>query len=176
MSIQDSIAVLNQMETEGVIGRYAIGGAVGALFYLEPSDTVDIDVFVTFREESDKLVSLSPLYDWLRAHGFTEHRREGVVIGDWPVQFLPASDALDEDALACSVSTEVEGIPTRVMTPEHLVALALRTGRNKDYLRILAFRESGQLDEARLNELLARFGLTKKWSRFQDTFNGPLSL
>ena len=36
MKIQDVIVMLNQMEHDGVIKRYAIGGAVGATFYLEP--------------------------------------------------------------------------------------------------------------------------------------------
>jgi hypothetical protein len=39
-----TLAVINQMQAVGVIGRYAIGGAVGATFYLEPSATLDIDV------------------------------------------------------------------------------------------------------------------------------------
>jgi len=32
-------ALLNQMEADGVIGQYAIGGAVGAIFWLEPFAT-----------------------------------------------------------------------------------------------------------------------------------------
>ena len=35
------------MEADGVIGRYAIGGAIGAVFWLEPFTTRDVDVFVT---------------------------------------------------------------------------------------------------------------------------------
>ena len=35
------------MRTDGVIGKYAIGGAVGATFYLEPSATLDIDEVLT---------------------------------------------------------------------------------------------------------------------------------
>jgi len=170
MSIKDTLVVLNRMEAEGVIGRYAIGGAVGALFYLEPSDTADVDVFVAFREEVGGLISLAPLYAWLREQGFAEHRKEGVVIGDWPVQFLPVADELDVEALACAVDTEVEGVPTRVMTAEHLVALALRTGRGKDFLRILAFLDSGKLDQDRLAALLGRAGLLEKWRHFRDKF------
>lgn len=168
--MKDTLAVLNRMESEGIIGRYAIGGAVGALFYLEPSDTADVDVFVTFREEAGGLVSLAPLYAWLRDQGFAEHRQEGVLIGDWPVQFLPVVDALDAEALAAAVTTEVEGVPARVMTAEHLVALALRTGRGKDYLRILAFLESGKLDQDRLVAVLARAGLVEKWRIFTDKY------
>ena len=41
-------AVINQMEAEGVIGRYAIGGAIGSIFWLEPITTKDVDVFVDY--------------------------------------------------------------------------------------------------------------------------------
>jgi hypothetical protein len=34
-----------------VIERYAIGGAVGATFYLEPAATLDVDVFVESHTE-----------------------------------------------------------------------------------------------------------------------------
>jgi len=44
-----TLEVINRMRTDGVIGKYAIGGAVGATFYLEPSATLDIDVFVSFQ-------------------------------------------------------------------------------------------------------------------------------
>lgn len=39
--------MINRMQADGVIGRYAIGGAVGATFYLEPSATADVGIFVT---------------------------------------------------------------------------------------------------------------------------------
>jgi predicted nucleotidyltransferase len=165
--MKDTLHVLNRMEAEGVIGRYAIGGAVGALFYLEPSDTADVDVFVSFGGDQETLISLAPIYDWLHAQGFTEHRKEGIVIGDWPVQFLPLVDALDEEALAEAIDTEVDGVPTRVMTAEHLVALALRTGRGKDYLRILAFLDSEILNEEKLDTVLELAGLVDKWQKFK---------
>jgi len=41
-----TLEVINRMQVEGVIGEYAIGGAVGATFYLEPFATLDIDIFV----------------------------------------------------------------------------------------------------------------------------------
>ncbi len=39
MQIQEVITTINQMQTDGIIQRYAIGGAVGATFYLEPVAT-----------------------------------------------------------------------------------------------------------------------------------------
>ena len=35
MDIKAAIAVINQMQADGVVERYAIGGAVGATFYLQ---------------------------------------------------------------------------------------------------------------------------------------------
>lgn len=170
-TVKETLAVINRLEADGIIGRWAIGGAVGALFYLEPADTVDIDVFVSFRDTHPSgLVSLAPIYAHLAELGFTETRNEGIVIGAWPVQFLPADDPLGAEALADAIETTVEQIPMRVMTAEHLVALALRTGRGKDHLRILAFLERDILDANRLQDILSRHGLAGPWLEFKAKF------
>jgi hypothetical protein len=44
VNIREAIATINQMQADGVVERYAIGGAVGATFYLEPIATLDVDV------------------------------------------------------------------------------------------------------------------------------------
>lgn len=68
MSIIAVVRVINQMKEDGIVTRYAIGGAVGATFYLEPVATLDVDIFVTFREEPGAiLVSPQPLFDYLMA-------------------------------------------------------------------------------------------------------------
>jgi len=46
LSISQVITLINQMEADGVVERYALGGAVGATFYLEPVATLDVDIFV----------------------------------------------------------------------------------------------------------------------------------
>ena len=48
--------MLNQMERDGVIKRYAIGGAVGATFYLEPISTLDVDVFIAFKPQQESII------------------------------------------------------------------------------------------------------------------------
>ena len=77
-------ALLNQMETDGVIGPYAIGGAVGAIFWLEPFATKDLDVFVSLPTEAGSLLlSLGPIYSYLLGLGhqvrgqFINNRRLG---------------------------------------------------------------------------------------------------
>ena len=170
--MKETLQVINRMRADGVIGLYAIGGAVGATFYLEPAATLDIDVFVSFRGmEKSHLISLSPLYDYLRDRGH-EVRGEYIVIGGWPVQFLPPEDALVEEALEEAVETEIENVPTRVMTAEHLAAIALRLGRGKDLARVLQFLESGSLDPIKFQDILTRHSLLEKWSRFTEKFLG----
>lgn len=170
--MKETLATIQKMHEEGVIAAYAIGGAVGAAFYLEPAATVDVDVFVAFETSADSmLISLAPITSYLQARGCMLEG-EHVVIGNWPVQFLPTSDALSDEAVAEAVAVEVEGIPTRVMTAEHLVALALQLGRGKDQARILQFIEAAAVDMKRLGEILARHGLTEKWMEFERRFPG----
>src|SRR5208282_432566 len=70
MNIQEVIKTLNQMQADGVVLQYAIGGAVGATFYLEPAATLDVDVFIALTPEAGKsLVSLQPILDYLKARG-----------------------------------------------------------------------------------------------------------
>ena len=94
-----TLQVLNELERSGVLGRYAIAGAMGATFYVEPLLTFDLDVFVILPQGAGGLLSLAPLYDALRAKGYTEDW-ECVLIEGVPVQFLPAHNALLEEALA----------------------------------------------------------------------------
>ena len=167
--MKGTLEILNQMQSDGIIGLYAIGGAVGATFYLEPAATLDIDVFVSLSNTPGALLSLAPIYDYLAARG-CRMEREYIVVGDWPVQFLPPSDALDEEALAEAIETDVDGIRVCVMTAEHLAAIALRTGRAKDKIRVEQFVESGVLDPQRLQSILSRHGLLTKWENFMRQY------
>ena len=166
-----TLQVINEMEAAGVIGRYAIGGAVGATFYLEPAATLDIDIFVSLQPPAgSRLISLQPIYDYLVTGRKYSQHGEYIVIEGWQVQFLPPGDALGEEAIAQAVETDVDGIRTRVMTAEHLAALALQLGRSKDYARILQFIEDGVLDVGRLDRVLSRHHLLAKWEQFGDRF------
>lgn len=170
MQIQEVIKVINQMQADGVIERYAIGGAVGATFYLEPVATLDVDIFITFKAEAGSvIISPQPVFDYLKVRGCTM-QGEYIVIAGWPVQFLPPTGPLGEEALREAVSRDVEGTPTRIFTAEHLAAIALQTGRAKDKARLLQFIEAGALDAARFQTIVIRHGLTESWQRFQRQF------
>jgi len=152
MSIREVIQTINQMQAEGVIERYAIGGAVGAAFYLEPVSTLDVDVFVTFAQHPGSLlISPQDIFDYLKARGCA-FQGEYVVIAGWPVQFLPPTSPLVEEALHDAAERAVEGMPARVFSAEHLAAIALQTGRAKDKARLVQFVEEGALNAGRFQE------------------------
>jgi hypothetical protein len=158
------------MQADGVIGKYAIGGAVGATLYLEPAATVDLDIFVMLPTDSGRvLLSLTPIYEYLKSHG-GKVQDEYIEIGGWPVQFLPPGSDLESEAIEQAVSTDVEGVSTRVMSSEHLVAIALRVGRSKDHTRILQFVEQGAINQPKLQEILERHSLLSKWERFRSRY------
>jgi hypothetical protein len=170
MDIKEVITVINQMQADGVVERYAVGGAVGATFYLEPVATLDVDIFVTFESAPGSLI-VSPrrIYDYLTARDGTIER-EYIVIAGWPVQFLPPTGPLVAEALKESAIKDVDGTPARVLTAEHLAAIALQTGRAKDKARLLQFVEAGVLDDARFQAILARHGLVAAWQKFERQF------
>src|SRR5262249_9599826 len=147
-SVKATLEVINQMQADGVIGKYAIGGAVGATFYLEPAATVDLDVFATL-PTSGGLLTMTPIYAYLKARGGVE-QDEYIVLDGWPVQFLPPANELEQEAVEKSVATTVEGVGTWIMTAEHLIAIALRTGRAKDHNRVLQFVEQNAVDQKKL--------------------------
>ena len=168
--MKETLQTINGMQADGVIGKYAIGGAVGATLYLEPAATLDIDIFLLFPEVAQgALVSLSPIYEYLSSRGW-KVEGEHIVVGGWPVQFLTAADGLEKEAIERATPTEVEGVRTWVMTAEHLAAIALKAGRLKDQNRILQFLEQSELDRASLAQIIETHGLTEKWERFKKRY------
>lgn len=170
MGIRDAIEMINQMQRDDVIDRYAIGGAVGATFYLEPVATLDVDVFVEFHiAPGSQIASPAPIFKYLRDRGCTMEG-EHILIAGWPVQFLPAGNALLQEALAAAVEKGVDGTPARVFTAEYIAAIALQTGRAKDKARLLQFIEAGALDLKQFQEILAHHGLSGQWQKFERQF------
>ncbi len=172
MKIEGVLQTMNAMQADGIIDRYAIGGAVGATFYLEPISTLDVDVFVELHADpGSHLITLDPILDYLRARGCTMEG-EYIVISGWPVQFLPPSNPLVEEALRDAVEIDVAGTPARVFAAEHLAAIALQTGRAKDKARLLHFSEAGVLGDTTFQAILARHDLADRWQEFQRQFLG----
>jgi len=116
------------MQRDGVIDKYAIGGAVERTFYLEPAATPRRRYFCnTATAATSSLLPLTPIYQYLTARG-SKVDGPHIVIGSWPVQFLPLVTTWRAKLWRRQFSAEVDGVRTWIMTAEHLAAIALHTG------------------------------------------------
>lgn len=133
------------MKTDGVVVDYAIRGAMAIVFWTEPVLTYDLDVFVHLPGASGVLVSLDSIDRWAEERGFPADS-EHLLVHGVPVQFIPAHNALADEAIR----------------PEHLIALYLepsaRTAKRLE--RVAALLEGSQIDRRRLDGILHRYNLT----------------
>jgi hypothetical protein len=163
-----TFAVLNQMVKDGAIENYAVGGAIGAMFYVESFSTADLDVFVPAPQ--DRLIIELPGLDYLKDRGYSTFEKEGIVVEEWPVQFLPATTALEREAYLNAQILNVDDVPARVALPEHLVAIMLNVGRPKDNARIEMFLSQDAVNLPALEDVINRHGLSEKWSNYKKDF------
>jgi len=159
--------VLERLVAEGALMHYAIGGATAAGFHGDPLATRDIDVFVFLEPPSGSLlVTLESLFSRLREWGFNEFEEEGLLIEDFPVQFLTAAPGLETEAVERALVVEWDGHRLRVMRPEYLAAIALTVGRPKDRARLVYLVELPIFDRPSFENLLERFQLTDRWQKW----------
>jgi hypothetical protein len=163
--MEKTLQHLNALEASSVVSRYALGGALAAMFYAEAVVTEDLDAFVLLANPAAGLVTLTPIYDFLTARGGTE-RREHLLIEGVLVQIIPAYDDLTEEAVREAVDQIVGKTSTRVMRVEHLIAIALRTGRAKDHARIGLLLDEAVVDTGRLTDIVQRHNLSARWNQF----------
>ena len=167
------IQVLNRMQADGVIRNFAIGGGIATIYYLEPYQTDDVDVFflpVFFGEGG--LVSLAPIYSYLEKLGYySVEEGIGVQIEDWPVQFVPVSESVQEEAVLKARKVTHGNTPTLVFTAEHLAAELLRSGRPKDHSRVIDLIRSNQVDMGTFRDIVRRHDLNDKWNEFVSRYD-----
>lgn len=167
------IQVINRMEADGVIDNYAIGGGIAAIYYLEPYHTDDLDVFIRVSAVAvgrAGLISLESIYNYLKDRGYVAVK-EGVLIEDWLVQFIPTFHTLQEGALNNARKVTYGETETRIFSPEYLAAELLRSGRPKDQLRVMALIEAEKLDTDLFRDIINSHGLTEKWITFAKRFD-----
>ena len=165
------IQVLNRMQADGVIEKYAIGGGIAAIRYLEPYLTDDIDVFLSPVVVSETgLISFGRIYSYLQELGY-HPEKEYIRIGDWLVQFIFASESVQEEAVEHADRVAFAGIYTSMFSAEHLAAELLRSGRLKDLTRVAALLTSERMDMNKFRDIIRRHGLQEKWKQFASRYD-----
>jgi hypothetical protein len=161
------IQILNQMQADGIIEKFAIGGGIATIYYLEPYQTDDVDVFFlpVFVTENG-LVSLEPIYSYLAKLGY-HPIQEGVLIESWPVQFVAPFKSVQEEAIIEARQVTYGNTQTLIFSAEHLAAELLRSGRPKDHARVINLIQSRQVDMEVFRNIVRRHDLADKWEDFK---------
>lgn len=151
MNIVSIIKILNELKRKRKLKDYAIFGAIGASYYMEPIYTKDIDVLVLADTDEDYVRV------WRELSKYAKKTKDfGFVIEQTEVQILPTSiHPMFKSALENAKSVRTGGITTKVVDREHLILMFLRANRQKD--RFKASILLPQADLPYLEQLLRRF-------------------
>jgi len=142
---------LNALVRLGIIGDYAIGGGYAVMYHGIPYSTFDLDVFVILGSEED----FHSLYEYYREKG-NVLENVFIYIANMPVQFFPNFiNPLFNDAIQEAQQIEVDGVPSKVVKVEYLIALLLTAFRPKDKIHVIELVKGA--DMSMLNEILRRF-------------------
>ena len=154
--LADVLRAANELISAGLIKDYALGGALAAIYYVEPFTTYDADIIFI---ASDKTLSsgIPAIYSHLQSKGWRVER-EHLLIKHFPVQFLAAS-GLTEEAVRKAKRIEFEGVPAKVFRPEYIIAIAASVGRHKDLARIEQLTAHAKIDKTLLDDILRRYNL-----------------
>ena len=164
------LELLNEIKEKGLIKEYALGGSIAAIFYTEPVFTYDLDVFIIVKHDpGSSVLSFSSIYDYLVRKGYA-WKSEHLMIEDMPVQFLPASGELEKESIEKAKDIIFSGIKTRVLSAEHLIAIALKVGRGKDFLKIDRMLEQAGVDQDKLEGILNKYDLQDKFKEWKQRF------
>jgi DNA-binding MarR family transcriptional regulator len=169
--MEKTLKIINELEEKGLIKKYAIGGGIAAIFYIEPILTYDIDIFFVPEGKEDDLLVRSSLYQYLEKRGYSTEK-EHIVVEGIPVQFLPAFNELIEEAVNEAIQINYKNTAIKVMKLEYLIAIMLQTYRQTDRERIIKVLNEAEFDRDLLEKLLNKFDLRGKFETFMEMFNG----
>ena len=166
--MKKTLEMLNELKVKGLLEDYAIGGGIATIFYTEPVFTYDLDVFVLVKAAlTGKIISLSAIYDYLKGKG-ASWKGEHIVIANMPVQFIPVGNDLEKDAILNAKETTYDGVKTKILSAEYLIAIALKVGRKKDFEKIGRLLEQAEINKRTLEAILKEHNLLDRFKRWKE--------
>jgi len=167
--MKKTLEKINSLVELGIIRNYAIGGAMGQFYYIEPSATYDLDVMLHLNRIENDLDPLREIYNWARKNNH-EESNEHIIIDGIPVQFLLAYNELVSEAVDNANKITMFTVETYVMKQEYLMAIMLQTHRNKDLIRLVKFIEESDYDKSLLENIIKKYKLTEDYNSFKEKF------
>src|SRR5947208_14247201 len=116
--LADVFRAANELVAAKLIEDWALGGALAAIYYVEPFTTYDADIFF-IPADKELTAGIPAIYAHLHAQGW-QVEREHLLVRGFPVQFLAAS-GLTEEAVREAEHIQYEGVPAKVFRSEHIV-------------------------------------------------------
>ncbi len=165
--MRELIQLIDEMLNAGVLKNYAIFDALAQMRYTEAVVTMDADILIGVEDEG--LAVLSPIYAFCKDRGYLPEG-EAIRVGSWPAQFIPVFDDLSKDAMESAERDDIDGLRVRVVRADYLAVMALKVGRAKDRLRILALLESEATTIENIAKLAKQYNLLDRWMKFQEQF------
>jgi hypothetical protein len=166
--IEGALRLANSAVERGLIGCYAVAGAFAFIYYGEPFETKDLDLMMKLSLTPGGLVDVGPVFRHF-VNGGAVAEGQFLRLSRILVDIVPVADALDDEAVSEAMSARVGRQTARILTAEHAVAIAVRTGRPRDHMKIARLLESapGAVDLLKLEAILARHGLLDAWRRLR---------
>jgi hypothetical protein len=156
LPLADVLRAANGLVAAGLIEDWALGGALAAIYYVEPFTTYDADIFF-IPADRGLTAGIPAIYAHLQSQGW-QVEREHLLVRGFPVQFL-AAHGLTEEAVREAEQIDYEGVSAKIFRAEHIAAIAASVGRAKDKARIEQLLQQADLDTAYLENVLHRHKL-----------------
>lgn len=145
------LQLINKIKEKGIIKDYAIGGGYALNYYIEPTLTYDLDLFILI--DTDQ--GFHDLYNHIRDQ---KYRIENVyiVIEELPVQFLPSYiKPFIKEGISNAKEITIENTKTKVLTLEYTIVNLLWSFRPKD--RMILPDLIGMADRKLLCNIIERY-------------------
>lgn len=153
--MDQTFAVINDLEERRVIRRYALSGNLAFMFYLGPIVSYDLEVLCLMPEGR----RVSGVYDYFRGKE-SDDESEHILIASVPVKFVEASSELQKEAVENAVEHLYKEMKVRVVSYEYLIALSLTDGKAQIRHRLRRAITAVMPDLKVLNDIVERHKLT----------------